>query len=70
MILAFSFEVNPDREILERNIYTVLDLLSDIGGFTSIFISGISFLIAIWNFKNFEYHFLTNFFKKKATKTT
>ena len=47
----------------------MLDLLSDIGGFTSIFISGLSFLITIWNYKNFEYHFLTNFFKKKVTKT-
>ena len=69
MIMIISFELDPDRTVVQRNIYTILDLLSNIGGFTSILISALSFLIALWNYKNYEYHFLTHFFKKKALKT-
>ena len=69
MIMTISFELDPDRTVVQRNIYTILDLLSDIGGFTSILISALSFLIALWNYNNYEYHFLTHFFKKKALKT-
>ena len=53
---------------MERKIYTILDLLSDIGGFLSIMMGGIGMLISIWNYKSFEYHFLTNLFKKKHLK--
>ena len=46
----------------------MLDLLSDIGGLVSIIMGGLSMILGIWNYKSFEYHFLTNFFKMKATK--
>ena len=68
-VLSFSFEMDSDLLVVQRNIYTMLDLLSDTGGFMSIFFSSLSLLIALWNFNNYEYHFLTNFFKKKTFKT-
>ena len=68
MVLSLSFEMNLDQIIIERTIYTMLDLLADIGGFMSIILGGISFLLTLWNYKNFEYHFLTNFFKAKSSK--
>ena len=68
--MSFTIEFDLDLKVVQRNLYTILDLLSDIGGFTTIFLKGLSVLIAIWNFNNYEYHFLTNFFKKKALKTT
>ena len=68
--MSFVFEMDSDLIVVQRNIYTILDVLGDIGGFMSIFVSGLSFLIALWNYNNYEYHFLTNFFKKKALKTT
>ena len=61
--------MDSDLLVVQRNIYTILDLLSDIGGFMSIFFGGLSFIIAILNFKNYEYHFLTNFYKHRAPKT-
>ena len=70
MVMSFVFEMDSDLIVVQRNIYTILDVLGDIGGFMSIFVSGLSFLIALWNYNNYEYHFLTNFFKKKALKTT
>ena len=69
MLMSFSFELSLDQIVIERNIYNTLDLLSDIGGFMSIFTGGISFALALWNYKNFEYHFLENFFKMKSSKT-
>ena len=66
LVMSISIEMDLDLIEVQRNLYTILDLLSDIGGFTSIFLSGLSFLIALWNFNNYEYHFLKNFFKKKA----
>ena len=62
-----SFEINPDQIVVERQIYTMLDLLADIGGFLSIIMSGISVLLSKLNYKSFEYHFLTNFFKMKQS---
>ena len=70
MIMSFGFEMDPDLIVVQRNIYTILDVLGDIGGFMSILLSGLSFLIALWNYNNYEYHFLMNFFKKKAPNTT
>ena len=70
MVVSLSFEMSLDQIVIERNIYNVLDLLADIGGFMSIIMGGISFLLAFWNYKNFEYHFLTNFFKVKTSEAT
>ena len=70
MLMQFSFELNFDQKVIERSIYTWLDLLSDIGGILSIFMGGISFALAIFNYKNFEYHFLQNFFRIKSSKAT
>ena len=70
MVMGVSFEMNLDQKVIERNRFTILDLLSDIGGFMSMITGGLSFIIASWNYKNFEYHFLTNFFKMKSTETT
>ena len=67
-VVILSFEINSDQIVVERQIYTILDFLSDIGGFLSIIMGGISILLSKWNFKSFEYHFLTNFFKMKLSK--
>lgn len=67
--MSYSFEISLDQIVIERNIYTMLDLLSDIGGFITVIMSGISIALAIWNYRNFEYHFLINFFRMKSSKT-
>ena len=68
LIMSLSFEMNLDQVVIERNIYTMLDKIADIGGFMSIIMGGISFILAMFNYKNFEYNFLTNFFKVKPSK--
>ena len=64
--MSLSFEKSLDQAVIQRVGYTLLDLLSDIGGIQSILVSGIAILVSIWNYNNFDNHFLTNFFKLKV----
>ena len=52
--MEISVEMNLDKGKIERSGYTFIDVLSDIGGIQSILISGISILIGLFNYKNFE----------------
>ena len=38
-----------DQTLIERTGYTILDILSDVGGLQGILISGISFILGILN---------------------
>ena len=66
--MSLSIEASLDQTVIQRVGYTLLDLLSDIGGIQTIFVSGITILLSIWNYNNFDNHFLTNFFKLKVEK--
>ena len=46
--------MSKDKKVLERNIYTVLDLLSDIGGVQGLLVSTFTFLVACLNKDHFE----------------
>ena len=41
--------MNLDQIVIERSGYTLLDLLSDVGGLQGILISGISLILSISN---------------------
>ena len=41
--------MNLDQIVIERSGYTLLDLLSDVGGLQGILISGISLILSIFN---------------------
>ena len=56
-------EVNFDQRVVERDVYTFLDLLSDIGGLQGILISGISLALAFWNFNQFDNFMVSRLFK-------
>ena len=48
-IMSVSFEMDLDQYAIERSQFTVLDLLSNIGGLESIFISVMGLIVSIWN---------------------
>ena len=48
--------MNLDQILIERTGYTILDILSDVGGILGIFVSGISFILSILN-----YNYLDNY---------
>lgn len=51
LIQGIEIKMSLDLVSIERNVYTVLDLLSDIGGLQGSFVSVIGFLVSIWNYK-------------------
>ena len=55
--------MNMNLELIQRNGYTVLDLLSDIGGILEIMTIVISYFLAFWNYNYFENFLVTRLFK-------
>ena len=64
-----TFEVNPHQLVIARDMYTFLDLLSDIGGMQGMLVSGFGFLIAIWNFNYFDDFMASRLYKLKKPET-
>ena len=58
--------MNLDINLVERSGYTVLDILSDIGGLLGILISGSSFILSIFNFNYLENYLVYKLFKSKS----
>ena len=48
-IMSVSFEMDLDQYAIERSHFTFLDLLSNIGGLESIFISVMGLIVSTWN---------------------
>ena len=48
---------------IRRDGYTLIDMLSDIGGMESILISGISLFLSLWNYKHFDTYMASNLYK-------
>ena len=55
--------MNMDLNIIQRNGYTVLDILSDVGGLQGILISGISLFLGVWNYNNLENYLASKFYR-------
>ena len=49
LLLGFSIQMNLDQILIGRTGYTILDVLSDVGGLQGILISGISVFLSIVN---------------------
>ena len=58
--------MNLDQILIERSGYTVLDILSDVGGLQGILISGISFILGIFNYNYLENYLVYRLFKSNA----
>ena len=52
--MALDFEMNPDQLFLEREVYTFLDLLSDIGGLQAVLGSALLFTLSLFNYQYFD----------------
>ena len=49
--------------MVQRKSYTVLDLLSDVGGIASILFSGCAFALGFWNYKHLDSFMVSQLFK-------
>ena len=61
----FSFELDLDKKLIERTVYTILDVLSDIGGIWSVLVWAVFTLLSVFNYNKFDDAIITRFFKVK-----
>ena len=55
-----------DQTLIERNGYTILDILSDVGGLQGILISGISFFLSILNHNYLSNYLVSKLYESEA----
>ena len=48
-VMSIVIEADLDQKLIERNNFTILDLLSDIGGLKSTIFTLLSFTVGFWN---------------------
>ena len=66
----FSFELDLDKKVIERTVYTILDVLSDIGGIWSVLVWAVFTLLSVLNYNKFDDAIITRFFKVKDDQTS
>ena len=47
---------------VERNVYTMFDMLSDIGGLSGILVSTFAILASIWNYLAYDNYLVSRLF--------
>ena len=52
----------------ERKVYTIIDMLSDIGGLTGIIATMFGIMNATWNYNAFDNFMVSRLFKIKKPK--
>ena len=52
--MEFTVEINSDLLSIERHGYTMIDLLSDVGGVQTIFVTLIGLFLSLWNYEHFD----------------
>ena len=60
-----TLEVGLDLMMIERKNYTLLDVLSDVGGVYNFFFASFSVLIGICNYNSFDNYMASRLFKIK-----
>ena len=66
--VSVSFEMDLNIMQFERKLYTVFDMLSDVGGLLGILTSICALLNAIWNYQAFDNFMVSRLFKIKRPK--
>ena len=62
-LMTFNFELDYSKTFIEREIYTILDFLSDIGGLNDILIALFTIMLALINSKNSEIFMASRLYK-------
>ena len=61
--MSIEIEMGKDEIVVMRNGYTLLDILSDIGGMYSILVTGFGVFLALFNFNHFDTYMTSRLFK-------
>ena len=60
---AVTFEMDLSVLQIERQVYTVFDMLSDVGGLTGIVAILFQLVTSLWNFNSFDNFMVSRLFK-------
>ena len=55
--------MNLDLVVIQRSGYTILDILSDVGGLQGILISIISLFLSTWNYNQLNSYLVSRLYK-------
>ena len=70
VVMDITIEMNLNQGVLARTGYTILDVLSDVGGIQSLIASAIALWLSVWNYKHFDNYMAASLFKIKKSSTT
>ena len=63
--MDITFELDLDRKFIMRKCYSILDLLSEVGGMLGILMVFLSSVVSCFNFNNFDNYMVSRLFKIK-----
>ena len=63
VMMDITIEMNKDLKRVLRQSYSLIDLLSDIGGVQSIFFSSFAIVLSVLNYQHFDTHIASQLFK-------
>ena len=62
--------MNMDLTVIQRDGYTVLDILSDVGGLQSVLISAFAILLSVWNHNYLNSYLVSKLYRAAQTDDT
>ena len=63
LVTLLSFEMDLNKYIISRTSYNILDMFSNIGGITVLFLRYFTVFVAVFNFKNMENNLVSQLYK-------
>ena len=65
-VFALAIDVNPHLPVVSRSNYTVLDVMSDVGGLAEVLFLFVSLGVSLLNYKNLNSFLTAKLYKMKA----
>ena len=63
LVTLLSFEMDLNKYIISRTSYNILDMFSNIGGITVLFLRYFTVIVAVFNFKNMENNLVSQLYR-------
>ena len=64
--MGIVYEMNLDIRHVQRNVFSLLDWLGDVGGLFEILFIFFSLIMSVYHYKTFEIYMVRKLYKKKA----
>lgn len=65
---SIKFELSKDLVVIQRSMYTCLDLLSEIGGFQVALVTLVSLMLKLLDRNSLEEHLIRKLFEKSISE--